>query len=82
MKHLFFSVQQARPVLTRAVEEENYDELIDPRLESNYDAYDMARLVACAAAAVRKTARSRPRMSQVRLLLQNVSHWMQPRLQA
>jgi hypothetical protein len=82
MKHIF-SVQQARPLLTRAVEEENYDELIDPRLESNYDAYDMARLVACAAAAVRQTARSRPRMSQVtRLLLQSVSHWMQPWLQA
>jgi hypothetical protein len=47
------------------VEEENYDELIDPRLETNYDAYDMARLIACAAAAVRQTARSRPRMSQV-----------------
>ncbi|XP_066309922.1 proline-rich receptor-like protein kinase PERK2 [Miscanthus floridulus] len=58
-------VSWARPVLTRAVEEENYDELIDPRLESNYDAYDMARLVACAAAAVRQTARSRPRMSQI-----------------
>ena len=59
------SVQQARPLLTRAVEQENYDELIDPRLETNYDAYDMARLIACAAAAVRQTARSRPRMSQV-----------------
>ena len=47
------------------MEEENYDELIDPRLETNYDAYDMARLIACAAAAVRQTARSRPRMSQV-----------------
>lgn len=58
-------VSWARPLLTRAVEEENYDELIDPRLETNYDAYDMARLVACAAAAVRHTARSRPRMSQV-----------------
>ena len=59
------SVQQARPLLTRAVEQENYDELIDPRLETNYDAYDMARLIACAAAAVRQTARSRPRMTQV-----------------
>nr|CAB3478307.1 unnamed protein product [Digitaria exilis] len=58
-------VSWARPLLTRAVEEENYDELIDPRLETNYDAYDMARLIACAAAAVRQTARSRPRMSQV-----------------
>jgi hypothetical protein len=62
------------------VEEENYDDLIDPRLETDYDAHDMARLVACAAAAVRQTARCRPRMSQVRLPApeQNVSHWMQP----
>lgn len=58
-------VDWARPFLTKAVEEENYEELIDPRLETNYDAYDMARLVACAAAAVRKTAKSRPRMTQI-----------------
>ncbi|XP_062221338.1 proline-rich receptor-like protein kinase PERK1 isoform X2 [Phragmites australis] len=58
-------VSWARPLLAKAVEEDNYDELIDPRLETNYDAYDMARLVACAAAAVRQTARSRPRMSQI-----------------
>ncbi|XP_062206874.1 proline-rich receptor-like protein kinase PERK1 isoform X3 [Phragmites australis] len=58
-------VSWARPLLTKAVEEENYDELIDPKLETAYDAYDMARLVACAAAAVRQTARSRPRMSQI-----------------
>jgi hypothetical protein len=48
------------------VEEEDYEELVDPRLQNNYDAYEMARLVACAAAAVRQTARSRPRMVQVR----------------
>jgi hypothetical protein len=66
VKDLSISVQQARPLLTRAVEEENYDELIDPRLETNYDAYDMERLIACAAAAVRQTARSRPRMTQVK----------------
>jgi hypothetical protein len=53
-------------LLTKAAEEENYEELIDPKLETNYDAYDMARLIACAAAAVRQTARSRPRMTQVR----------------
>uniref|UniRef100_A0A453FIF2 non-specific serine/threonine protein kinase n=1 Tax=Aegilops tauschii subsp. strangulata TaxID=200361 RepID=A0A453FIF2_AEGTS len=54
----------AKPLLTKALEEENYEELIDPELGTNYDAYDMARLVACAAAAVRQTARSRPRMAQ------------------
>ena len=58
--------EQAKPLLTKALEEENYEELIDPELGTNYDAYDMARLVACAAAAVRQTARSRPRMAQVR----------------
>ncbi|XP_073366811.1 proline-rich receptor-like protein kinase PERK1 isoform X5 [Aegilops tauschii subsp. strangulata] len=55
----------AKPLLTKALEEENYEELIDPELGTNYDAYDMARLVACAAAAVRQTARSRPRMAQI-----------------
>jgi hypothetical protein len=62
-------VHQAWPLLTKAIEEDSYEELIDPRLEANYDAYDMARLIACAAAAVRQTARSRPRMTHVSLLL-------------
>uniref|UniRef100_A0ACD5VUW4 Uncharacterized protein n=1 Tax=Avena sativa TaxID=4498 RepID=A0ACD5VUW4_AVESA len=58
-------VSWAKPLLTKAVEEENYEELIDPKLQANYDAYEMVRLVACAAAAVRQTARSRPRMAQI-----------------
>lgn len=57
---------QARPLLTKAIEEDQIsDVLIDPKLEANYDAHEMQRLIACAAAAVRHTARSRPRMSQV-----------------
>lgn len=52
-------------MLVKAIEEDNYEELIDPTLESNYDVYDMKRLIACAAAAVRQTARSRPRMTHV-----------------
>ncbi|KAG8055433.1 hypothetical protein GUJ93_ZPchr0001g32408 [Zizania palustris] len=58
-------VSWAKPLLARAVEEEIYEELIDPMLASNYDSHDMKRLIACAAAAVRHTARSRPRMSQI-----------------
>ncbi|KAF0919948.1 hypothetical protein E2562_032360 [Oryza meyeriana var. granulata] len=58
-------VAWAKPLLGRAVDEGNFEELIDPRLETNYDSYDMERLIACAAAAVRQTARSRPRMSQI-----------------
>ena len=56
---------QSRPRLTRALEEDILDGLTDPRMGADYDAGDMRRLIACAAAAVRHTARSRPRMSQV-----------------
>ncbi|XP_062230398.1 proline-rich receptor-like protein kinase PERK1, partial [Phragmites australis] len=58
-------VSWARPLLTKALEEDTFDELIDPKLAANYDAVDIQRLIACAAAAVRHTARSRPRMSQI-----------------
>lgn len=57
---------QSRPRLTKALFEDALDELTDPSLGTNYDGVDMRRLIACAAAAVRTTARSRPRMSQVR----------------
>ncbi|XP_072995460.1 proline-rich receptor-like protein kinase PERK15 [Typha latifolia] len=55
----------ARPLMTRALKEDNYDELIDPRLKTNYDPYEMARLIECAAAAVRHSASHRPKMSQI-----------------
>lgn len=56
--------EQARPFLTKALEENNYDELADPRLEGKYDADELHRMVACAAASVRHSARRRPKMSQ------------------
>lgn len=56
---------QARPLLTKALEDNNFDSLVDPRLENNYSHEEMARMVACAAACVRHSARRRPRMSQV-----------------
>ncbi|KAH7682446.1 Non-specific serine/threonine protein kinase protein [Dioscorea alata] len=58
-------VDWARPLLTHALEEGNYDPLVDPRLEENYNPNEMARMVACAAACVRHSAKRRPRMSQV-----------------
>ncbi|CAM8917923.1 unnamed protein product [Rhodiola kirilowii] len=58
-------VDWARPVLTQALEEGNYDALVDPKLQKNYDQNEMARMVACAAACVRHSARRRPKMSQV-----------------
>ncbi|ONM54349.1 protein kinase family protein [Zea mays] len=54
----------ARPLLTKAMELHDYDELVDPLLPS-FDAKQMACLVRCAAAAVSTSARHRPRMSQI-----------------
>ncbi|KAJ3671026.1 hypothetical protein LUZ60_008452 [Juncus effusus] len=58
-------VDWARPFLTRSASEDVYDELVDPRLETNYDQHDMSRLIQCASASVRNLARKRPRMSQI-----------------
>lgn len=60
---------QARPILIRATEGGDYDELIDPRLEGNFDAQEMLCMVACAAASIRHSARRRPKMSQVNFFL-------------
>ncbi|KAG6718648.1 hypothetical protein I3842_04G162200 [Carya illinoinensis] len=58
-------VDWARPLLTRALEERNFDALIDPRLQNDFDPNEMTSMVACAAACVRHSARRRPRMSQI-----------------
>ncbi|RZR80626.1 hypothetical protein BHM03_00006681 [Ensete ventricosum] len=63
----------ARPRLARAVDDGNYDALVDPRLGKKYDLNEMARMVACAAACVRHSARRRPRMSQLFLMLESVT---------
>lgn len=56
---------QARPLLNRALEEGNFEELADPRLEKNFDEGEMFRMVEAAAACVRHSARRRPGMGQV-----------------
>nr|GMD00145.1 putative proline-rich receptor-like protein kinase PERK6 [Ipomoea batatas] len=58
-------VDWARPILTRSVDGGNFEELVDPRLEKNYNPQEMHRMVACAAACVRHSARRRPKMSQI-----------------
>lgn len=58
-------VDWARPALSRALADGDYDGVADPRLQGNYDAVEMARLVACAAASVRHSAKKRPKMSQI-----------------
>ncbi|VFQ67868.1 unnamed protein product [Cuscuta campestris] len=58
-------VDWARPILMRAAEGGSYEELVDPRLENNYDHQEMNRMVACAGASIRHSARRRPKMSQI-----------------
>lgn len=58
-------VDWARPLLSKAVQDGNFDPLVDPRLESKFDYEEMGCMITCAASCVRHSARRRPRMSQV-----------------
>lgn len=52
-------------MLTQALETGKLEEVIDPRLEKNYNEVEMLRMMEAAAACVRHSASRRPRMSQV-----------------
>ncbi|XP_057525356.1 proline-rich receptor-like protein kinase PERK8 [Amaranthus tricolor] len=77
-------VEWARPLMTEALENQNFDELADPKLQGNYDRGEMFRMVEAAATCVRHSAIKRPRMSQVvRALnsmneLSDISNGMKP----
>nr|XP_048323628.1 proline-rich receptor-like protein kinase PERK1 isoform X2 [Ziziphus jujuba var. spinosa]XP_048323629.1 proline-rich receptor-like protein kinase PERK1 isoform X2 [Ziziphus jujuba var. spinosa] len=58
-------VEWARPLLVQARENDDFNALVDPRLQNDYDSSEMTRMAACAAACVRHSARLRPRMSQI-----------------
>ncbi|KAL2329725.1 hypothetical protein Fmac_017306 [Flemingia macrophylla] len=58
-------VEWARPLLTEALDNEDFEILVDPRLEKNYDRNEMFRMIEAAAACVRHSSVKRPRMSQV-----------------
>ncbi|XP_039162549.1 proline-rich receptor-like protein kinase PERK1 isoform X2 [Eucalyptus grandis] len=63
-------VYSTRPYLTQALEDGNFDSLVDPRLQNNYNPSEMARMVACAAACVRESAGCRPKMSLIARVLE------------
>ncbi|XP_050228822.1 proline-rich receptor-like protein kinase PERK4 [Mercurialis annua] len=58
-------VDWARPLLNKSLEDGKPSELVDPRLENIYNPEEMQRMVACAAASIRHSARKRPKMSQI-----------------
>ncbi|KAL3840889.1 hypothetical protein ACJIZ3_025480 [Penstemon smallii] len=58
-------IDWARPLLTEALANKDFDDVADPKLQKDYDPIEMARMVACASVCVRHLARRRPPMSQV-----------------
>ncbi|KAG0455836.1 hypothetical protein HPP92_023624 [Vanilla planifolia] len=58
-------VDWARPLLTRALDDGNFDVLVDPHLGNAYNPVEMSRMIACTAVSVRHSAKRRPRMSQI-----------------
>ncbi|XP_059293228.1 proline-rich receptor-like protein kinase PERK5 [Lycium ferocissimum] len=58
-------VDWARPLLKTALEEGKYDKLVGAPLEGNIVPNELRRLVVCAAASTRHSAKRRPKMSQI-----------------
>ncbi|XP_019095022.1 PREDICTED: proline-rich receptor-like protein kinase PERK15 [Camelina sativa] len=58
-------VDWARPLMIQALNGGSVDGLVDPQLEYDFDISEMKRMVACAAACVRHSAKHRPKMSQI-----------------
>ncbi|KAI3704554.1 hypothetical protein L1987_74778 [Smallanthus sonchifolius] len=58
-------VDWAKPLIAKAKEDGDYNEVVDPRLKDKYDHNEMAQMASCAAASVRHSARKRPKMSQI-----------------
>ncbi|KAJ6716735.1 PROLINE-RICH RECEPTOR-LIKE PROTEIN KINASE PERK4 [Salix koriyanagi] len=61
----FGLVEWATPLCAKALEDGNYDELIDPALEGNYNPHEVACMISCAGASVSYSAKRRPKMSQI-----------------
>lgn len=60
---------QARPLLNHALDNQDFENLVDPRLGRNYDESEMLRMIGIAAACVRHASAKRPQMGQVVFLL-------------
>ncbi|KAJ8422732.1 hypothetical protein Cgig2_015540 [Carnegiea gigantea] len=66
-------VEWARPLMSEALDSQNFDQLADPRLQGNYNRGEMFRMIEAAAACVRHSSSKRPKMSQVVRALDTIS---------
>lgn len=60
-------------MLSHALNSEQFEELVDPRLEKNYVDREMFRMIEVAAACVRHSSAKRPQMGQVNAFVVKVS---------
>jgi len=58
-------------LLTQALEDGNFDVIVDPKLNKDYVTEEMTQMIACSAACVHPSARQRPRMTQVHCLVES-----------
>ncbi|KAL5582001.1 hypothetical protein UlMin_014443 [Ulmus minor] len=58
-------VEWARPLLSQALDNADFEDLVDARLGKNYVETEMFRMIEAAAACIRHSSAKRPRMSQV-----------------
>ena len=59
-------MSQSRPLLNRPIDEQEFEELVDPRLTGDYDDVEMFCMIEAAVACIRHSAARRPKMGQVR----------------
>lgn len=62
---------QATQLIKQGLEDENFKDLVDKRLEQ-YDVQQLREMTTCAALCVRKNPTDRPKMSEVIVLLLSV----------
>ncbi|KAJ8563000.1 hypothetical protein K7X08_031452 [Anisodus acutangulus] len=58
-------VEWARPLLSHALQKEEFELLADPHLEKNYNGSEMFRMIEAAASCVRHSSAKRPAMGQI-----------------
>ncbi|KAJ4874590.1 hypothetical protein Rs2_39608 [Raphanus sativus] len=66
-------VEWARPLISHALETEEFGSLADPKLGGNYVDSEMFRMIEAAGACVRYSAAKRPRMGQIVRALESLS---------
>ncbi|KAL6909809.1 hypothetical protein ACP4OV_001468 [Aristida adscensionis] len=66
-------VEWARPLLNRAIEDQEFDDIVDPRLDGNFDDVEMFRVIEAAAACIRHSAARRPKMGQIVRVLDSLT---------